>query len=164
LLIHPLKNRLLFKNKQHGLCPFFKIINTPIYYGRFSLNFQSFSLNCFVLFRDNIVSISVVIMSIATKFCPASGILISAYRFVGSTNCKCIGLTLLIYLSITEIKFLHLLFIFLNKQLTIRKSASVSTNTLMSIKSTRRGSSRMRIPSNIMTSFGSTGITSSERV
>src|SRR5699024_9637866 len=97
LLIHPLKNRLLFKNKQHGLCAFFKIINTPIYYGRFSLNYQSFSLNCPVGFLDNIVSIFVAIMSIATNFCPPSGLIISAYRFVGSTNCKCIGLTLLIY-------------------------------------------------------------------
>ena len=93
-------------------------------------------------------------MCIPILFSPPLGIIISAYFLEGSTNCSCIGFTVVTYWFKTDSTVLPLSCVSLNIRLINLSSASVSTNTFISIKSLSLGSSNINIPSNIITFLG----------
>src|SRR6267378_2685620 len=104
--------------------------------------------------------IFVTTISIATAFCPPRGMITSAQRLLGSTNSSCIGLTVSTYCFITDSMLRPRSTRSLRSRRKSRSSASVSTNILISIRSRRSRSVKMRIPSTMMTLLGSTGVVS----
>ena len=91
-----------------------------------------------------------------TEISLSSGTIISAYFLLGSTNCSCIGFTVVLYCSITESIVRPLSLTSRINRLIKRISASVSTNILISIISRNSLFSNIKIPSNKITFLGTT--------
>ena len=71
----------------------------------------------------------------ATALWPPRGMMTSAYRLLGSTNSRCIGFTVPRYCSITDSIVRPRSATSRRNRRMNRVSSSVSTNTLMSIRS-----------------------------
>ena len=79
---------------------------------------------------------------------------------LGSTNCSCIGFTVVKYWVTTLSNVRPRSLTSRTMRRKIRTSASVSTNTFISIRSHNSGESKIKIPSTMMTGAGRTSTVS----
>ena len=95
-----------------------------------------------------------LIMSRATRLWPPSSTTMSAYFREGSTYCSCMGFTVVRYWETTDWSVRPRSSTSRRARRRIRSSASVSTKILMSNISRRVGFWKIRMPSTMMTFFG----------
>ena len=108
-----------------------------------------------IFYLSSIISLIFdTITSTATSCLLSFGMMMSAYLFVGLIKEWYIGLTVVKYWSITFSNERPLSFISLNNLLINLISSSDSTNNLISAKSLILSSSKIRIPSRIITLVG----------
>ena len=122
------------------------------------------AISLFLFFYLNLLRISSTMTCSAASFFAPSGIMMSAFRLLGSTNWSCMGFTVSLYCLMTLSRERPLLLTSRMILRRIRSSASVSTKMRKSISSRTSGSAKIMIPSRMITGLGRTVVVWSDRL